>query len=88
MLENARKIVVPLVLMNRPSNQRRHEVYYVWNCMCDTKKGSLLLRTGVSKVKATNTYVLNSKESGYPRPYILEESSSVSDKKGSLLLLE
>ena len=74
----------------------------LWNSMRDTKKDSLLLRTGVSKVKATNTFVLNSKyikvqhhtllylpgkESGYPIPNLLEESSSVSDKKGSLLLL-
>ena len=53
--------------------------------MCDTKKGSLLLRTGISKVKAKNTYVLIStyievqhhtlsyypgKQSGYLRLYI------------------
>ena len=98
MLENARKVVVPLVLMNRYINQSRCEGYimsaefYVWH----NQKGSLLLRTGISKVKARNTHVLNSsyikaqhhtlwyypgKESGYLRPYILTESNSVPHKK-------
>ena len=62
MLENARKRVVPLVLMNRYINQSRCETYIlsvefdVWY-----KKGSVLLRTCILKVKATNTYVLNSR---------------------------
>ena len=92
------KIVVSLVLMNRHINQSRCGKYimsvelYVWYY----KKGSILLRRGISKVKAKDTYVLNSryikvqhhtlwyypgKESRYPRPYILKEPNSVSHKK-------
>ena len=57
------KIVVSLVLMNRHINQSRCGKYimsvelYVWYY----KKGSILLRRGISKVKAKDTYVLNSR---------------------------
>ena len=61
MLENAKKIVVPLVLMNRNIKVGVKGILCLWNSMCDAKKGSVLLRTGISKVKAKNTYVLNSR---------------------------
>ena len=101
MIENARKLVVPLVLMNGHIKASLKGILCLWNSMCDTKKGSLLLRTGMSKVKAKNAYVLNSryievqhrtiwhypgKESVYLRPYTLKESNLVSHKEGSFLL--
>ena len=97
-VRNERKVVVSFVLMNRYINQSRCEGYimsaefYVWH----NQKGSLLLRTGISKVKARNTHVLNSsyikaqhhtlwyypgKESGHLRPCMLKESNPVSHKK-------
>ena len=48
--------------MNRQTNQNMCERYIVsfeLYCMSDTEKGSLLLRTGIWRVKAKNTYVLN-----------------------------
>ena len=60
LVENARKLAVPLVQMNRQTNQNTCERYivslewYVWY-----KKGSLLLRTGIWKVMAKTTYVLD-----------------------------
>ena len=63
MLQNAYKIVVSLVLMNRHNNKRRCDRYimsvelYVWYI----KQGSILRRTGVPKVKAKNIYAIHSR---------------------------
>ena len=36
-------------------------IFCLWNSTSDTKKGSLLRRTGISKVKSKNNYVPNSR---------------------------
>ena len=72
------------------------KVFHVCGILCVIQKGSHVLRTGVSKVKAKNAHIPYSryikiqhhtlwyypgKESGYLRPYIFEESNSVFDQK-------
>ena len=59
MLENARKVIGPLVLMNRHIKVGVKGTLILLNYMCD-KKGSLLLRTRTSKFTTKNTHVLNS----------------------------
>ena len=58
-VENARKMVGPLVHMDRHINQSRCERYLLsvgFLCVIP-KEVCLLLRTGISKVNAKNTYV-------------------------------
>ena len=65
MLENARKIIGPLVLMNRHIKVGVKGTLILLNYMCD-KKGSLLLRTStrISKFTTKNSHVLNSRYLG------------------------
>ena len=57
--------------MNRHIKVGVKGVFCLWNSMCDTKKGSLLLRASISKVKATNTYEILDTLSTTPYPIVL-----------------
>ena len=90
------KNVIPLVLMNRHINQSRCERNIMSGILCVMQKRLSSATYSYIKVKAKNTYALNStyikvqhhtlwyypgEESGYLSTLTLKESSSVSVKK-------